>query len=137
MELGALKDRLDETLEELKLFPKESNEAERLTKRADELRRMIQDEEARQAKERLEFDKLELEKLKLMKEFELKEIELDQKREENAVAYESSRKDRIVKTVLGAGTILLGIGAVLADDTRVICKPALDVVASIKKGITF
>lgn len=116
MELGRIKDQLNAVLDQMdKVEDKASQEYEFLLQRANDIRKIIQEEEKRRATEGLENAEKE-------RELDLKERELDER-----------KKDRWVKIGLGVGAGLLGFAGIYADETRVICKSGLDTVNSVTK----
>ena len=108
MELGKLKDRLDQILDEMEETKVTSDEYGVLLRRADEIRKIIQDEEKRRAEESRDSAK-------------------------EAVDLSERRKDRWVKIGLGVGAGVIGIASIFADETRVVCKSGLETMDKIRK----
>ena len=115
MELGKIKDQVDATLDRMSEVDPASDEYEVLTKRLNELRRIIQDEEQRRATEKLEGQKNMIEKAN-------SEAELSER-----------RKDRWTKIGLGVGAGIIGIASIFADETRVACKSGLETIDKMRK----
>ena len=108
MELGKLKDRLDQILDEMEETKVTSDEYGVLLRRADEIRKIIQDEEKRRAEESRDSAK-------------------------EAVDLSERRKDRWVKIGLGVGAGVIGIASIFADETRVVCKSGLETMDKMRK----
>lgn len=108
MELGKVKDRLDAILDEMDEVDPKSEEYGILLKRADDMRKIIQDEEKRRETEMFEAHKVS--------------TELSER-----------RKDRWTKIGLGVGAGLIGIASIFADETRVACKSGLETIDKMRK----
>ena len=115
MELGKIKDQVDATLDRMSEVDPASDEYEVLTKRLNELRRIIQDEEQRRATEKLEIEKNKISAAN-------SETELAER-----------RKDRWTKIGLGVGAGIIGIASIFADETRVACKSGLETIDKMRK----
>lgn len=117
MELGRIKDQLNAVLDRMETVDPCSEEYEVLTKRANEIRKIILDEEQRRIQESQVNDKTS-------RELELRELELEER-----------RKDRWLKFWLAIGGGALGLASIFADETRVACKAGLDTVDRVRKII--
>jgi hypothetical protein len=115
MELGRIKDQINATLDKMDAVDPTSEEYEVLTKRLNELRRIIQDEEQRRATEKLESEKNQISAAN-------SEAELAER-----------KKDRWVKIGLGVGAGFIGIASIFADETRVACKSGLETIDKMRK----
>lgn len=115
MELGRIKDQLDTVLDRMETVDPASEDYEVLTKRANDLRRIIQDEEKAREEAALELSKVE----------------------QNAVNHdeelEERKKDRLVKIFFGVGAGILGVASIFADETRVVCKSGLETIDKIRR----
>lgn len=109
MELGSIKDQLDRVESKMNEVDPLSEEFETLRKRSEEIRKTINEEEKRRANESNE-------KAKTAGELEIKRLELTER-----------VKDRWVKVGLGFGLGILTLCSIFADETRVACRTALDV----------
>ena len=110
MELGKVKDRLDAILDKMEGMDPTSEEYGVLLKRADDVRKIIQDEEKRRETEALETQK-------------------------NQTELSERRKDRWTKIGLGVGAGIIGIASIFADETRVACKSGLETIDKMKKMV--
>ena len=108
MELGRIKDRLNAILDKMEGMDPTSEEYGLLLKRADDIRKIIQDEERRREMEAQETRKTD--------------TELSER-----------RKDRWVKIGLGVGAGAIGIASIFADETRVACKSGLETIDKMRK----
>lgn len=108
MELGKVKDRLDAILDKMEGMDPTSEEYGLLLKRADDIRKIIQDEERRRESEAQEARRTD--------------TELSER-----------RKDRWVKIGLGVGAGAIGIASIFADETRVACKSGLETIDKMRK----
>ena len=115
MQLGRIKDQLDAVLDCMDECDPTSEAFETLTKRANDLRKIIQDEEERQSRELQEREKEE-------RELAAHEDDISER-----------KKDRLVKVLLGFGAGFIGIASIFADETRVICKSGLETIDKMKR----
>lgn len=110
MELGKVKDRLDSILDKMEGMDPTTEEYGVLLKRADDIRKIIQDEEKRRESDAIESQK-------------------------NSIELSERRKDRWVKIGLGVGAGAIGIASIFADETRVACKSGLETIDKMKKMV--
>lgn len=117
MNLGPIKDQVELVTKKMSECDPASKEYETLSKRLEELTKVIQNEEERRARE----------------DRELESIERETARHESELS--ERRKDRKVKLLLGGGIILTSIVGVFQDEFKVITTKGLDMANKMSKTI--
>ena len=115
MELGRVKDQINTVVDRMETVDPVSEEYEVLSKRLNELRKIVQDEEERRARD----------------EREAKNVIAENTRHEEDIS--ERKKDRIAKIALGVGAGFIGVLSIFADETRVMCKSGLETIDKMRK----